>query len=894
MARPPVITDIRAALLNRAFPTVNVWNRLEGRPRTTEFDRALQADIRDPLWMLARQWQLGEFRGEDAGSPVTATFHMQTSWPIRYRAQESPPSDIPDRQPLETIAEGRAVPFTIGTGPVSLDLRLAMGRRWMKLMAPQPQALRAKIMARWPVSGPDPGSDADVPLLAHPEVWATLQAVAGRMLDGYALYQHLKAGGHPYDGVGGVTAPQQQQLDKLTPKFTGWFEDLIAQPAGPEAFDPARLEHRFTVAAPEAAGETVLSAPGFAGGVLDWHAFSYDAPGTSLGAPGGTPADPGFYGLRAGAQHTLVHRYIAANRGPETLDPAELAAADFRALADTPGADKIQIAQTLLTLCDEITPVTNPAGPPVVAQAAVDVLKKVTPAPADADFLRLQAGALVTLIQALIAAGRPIEAANHASDAIQAYVSLAAVSDVQPVAGALRDLADTFARAGQDAAAAEARQAAAQLTEGGTPASPTAPAPAPAPAPDAAAALGVTQAPDVAPARGGPPTAIPVAPGPADLSTEAAQAVIAALHETTLAMAQRLIDLSAQLAPLPGLASAAADTQQAACNVLDRMAQAASTVTRTVIPGEVRYPGMPNPRWWAFEDGRTDFGAVTPDTTDLVKLLFLEFALVYSNDWFLLPCDLPVGTLARVDGVAFTDVFGQRTWIEPAGTGADDDWQRWSMYNLDTSGTAPAAARLGVFLPPGAPGTVQGPPVEDVLMVRDESANMVWGIERTVWLATGAPLPGTEAARETVAYRERLQPPPDPLPPVAAIAYQAMSTVPENWIPFIPVHVPGDSREIQLQRGAMPRVLHGAVTTSHDAVVKVRPRTTLLSPGLDAGQPYFVHEEEVPRAGTRLSVAFNRARWQDGRVVVWLGVRRATGRGEASSGLDTDRITDSS
>jgi hypothetical protein len=304
-----------------------------------------------------------------------------------------------------------------------------------------------------------------------------------------------------------------------------------------------------------------------------------------------------------------------------------------------------------------------------------------------------------------------------------------------------------------------------------------------------------------------------------------------------------------------------------------------------VVPGEVRFSGMPNPRWWSFEDGRTDFGAMSPDSTDLVKILFLEFALVFSDDWFLLPCDLEEGTLARVDGVMFIDVFGQRSWIEPAGTGADEDWQRWSMFNLDVSGNALVAAQLGVFLPPTVPAS-EGPPVEDVLLVRDEAANMVWGIERTVWLANGMPMPGQEAARETLAYRQRLHPPVDPLTSIAAIAYQAMNTVPENWIPFIPVHVPGDNREIQLQRGAMPRILDKQVPR----VAKVRPRTTLLRPGMDANLPYFVHEEEVPRVGTRLSLAFHRARWYDGRPAIWLGTRRATGRGEASSGLDWDRI----
>ena len=226
------VGDIRAAIAERAFPTVTVWNRLEGRPRSVEFDRALSAEVRDALWMLARQWQFGEFRGEDAGSPVTATVHLSTTRPTRYRAQENPPVALPDRQSLETLVEGRAIPFRIGTDLVSLDLRLAMGRRWMKLMSPHPPPVRDKIMARWAITPPDPTSDADVPLIAHPDVWATLRAVAGKVLDGYELYAHLKAGGHPYDGVSGLNQHQKQDLDALVPRFVPWFEDLIAQPGG--------------------------------------------------------------------------------------------------------------------------------------------------------------------------------------------------------------------------------------------------------------------------------------------------------------------------------------------------------------------------------------------------------------------------------------------------------------------------------------------------------------------------------------------------------------------------------------------------------------------------------------------------------------------------------------
>jgi hypothetical protein len=113
-----------------------------------------------------------------------------------------------------------------------------------------------------------------------------------------------------------------------------------------------------------------------------------------------------------------------------------------------------------------------------------------------------------------------------------------------------------------------------------------------------------------------------------------------------------------------------------------------------------------------------------------------------------------------------------------------------------------------------------------------------------------------------------------------------ITTVPEEWIPFPPVHVAGSSREIQLQRAALPRIIDGGPNPP----AKVQPRTELLRVGLDAGQPYVVHEEEVPRPGARVLQAYERTRWTDGRVHVWLRVRRETGRGEGSSGLAFDQI----
>ncbi len=77
MAEAIPVKELFRLLEGRGFPSITGWNRLEGRPRTVAFDRALRAEVRDALWMLSRQWQLGEFHGEDAGSPVLARMHLE-------------------------------------------------------------------------------------------------------------------------------------------------------------------------------------------------------------------------------------------------------------------------------------------------------------------------------------------------------------------------------------------------------------------------------------------------------------------------------------------------------------------------------------------------------------------------------------------------------------------------------------------------------------------------------------------------------------------------------------------------------------------------------------------------------------------------------------------------
>ena len=212
--------------------------------------------------------------------------------------------------------------------------------------------------------------------------------------------------------------------------------------------------------------------------------------------------------------------------------------------------------------------------------------------------------------------------------------------------------------------------------------------------------------------------------------------------------------------------------------------------------------------------------------------MVLDFGLNYANDWFMLPFTLPIGSIANVGGVMVTNVFGENIWVEAAGKGSDEDWQRWSMFNLNVRGNMQVPADLSLVLLPAAPKVLEGQPLEEVYMLRDEIANMVWGVESKIPLASGKSKRGKEAGVELKNKFEELTPKVEELPLVenqAKIRYQMVNSVLENWIPFIPVHKEGDNRQIQLQRAAMPRILDGTDKTI--APQKVEPTNLTFERG---------------------------------------------------------------
>lgn len=289
-------------------------------------------------------------------------------------------------------------------------------------------------------------------------------------------------------------------------------------------------------------------------------------------------------------------------------------------------------------------------------------------------------------------------------------------------------------------------------------------------------------------------------------------------------------------------------------------AEAAEERTISVLASPLRYAGMPADRLWQFEDGAVNLGALEAQPTDLARLCFVEFGMVYGSDWFSVPVDAECGSLNRIETLTTTDTFGEHTLVNPAPEGPEG--ARFRLFALDAE--AGAAPPRGMLVPPALRGTLEGRALEEVLFLRDEAANMAWAVERTVQAPGGDPRPRADEAQA---------PPPSRTPRAGTeLRYLLQTTVPRHWIPLVPVAKPGNAGGFDLRKGTM--------SGGRDWLGR------LLDP-----TPFTLQEEEVPREGLRVARVPCMARAADGQVLRWVARRVGLGRGEGSSGLDFDATT---
>jgi hypothetical protein len=271
-----------------------IWQRLEPVTRTVEYDRALQAQVHDSLWLLGRQWQFGELEGEDAGSPVHVRAETSSAPLARFRAagaNAAQPYD-PGQMPLEILAEAEPA------GPPTLRARADAGRRLVSMLrAHGAPATATDVVRKFPLTAPAATGAADPAAGVADRLASVLR---GRLPDGIAAAAALRPTVRPAGTAApalpsSIAVPAAERAAALAAagEFLNWV-DAELQPAGRvPAWVRERLEYRFAVAARAAGGEVIFDAPEYRGGELDWHDLDVDgSSGATLGAAqgGASPA----------------------------------------------------------------------------------------------------------------------------------------------------------------------------------------------------------------------------------------------------------------------------------------------------------------------------------------------------------------------------------------------------------------------------------------------------------------------------------------------------------------------------------------------------------------------------------------------------------------------------
>jgi hypothetical protein len=237
------------------------WQRIESATVDPDLDRGLEARIADPYWLLARQWQTGEFGGEDAANPLFMSIrgHSAPLDSVRIGGPRAPLDG-----PLEPMVEREPVRGGAAGARVAAELGQLLLRG---LAAAQvPVKLRNDLRGAHPVALPaDDGLD--------PEGRRRLELLGRLSLDGVAAAAAVAPNAllSTLPVFAAAPAAVKTKVDDVGRAWLPIARGAFSEPGERRAWEPSRMEYRFGVAA----GRVELDADGYGGGRLEWYHFDW-------------------------------------------------------------------------------------------------------------------------------------------------------------------------------------------------------------------------------------------------------------------------------------------------------------------------------------------------------------------------------------------------------------------------------------------------------------------------------------------------------------------------------------------------------------------------------------------------------------------------------------------
>ena len=279
--------------------SITSWIRLQPLSRNAEMKSSLQARIYDPLWLLARQWQLGEFQGEDNGSPIMARWRADAAKLSRYFAGPIKPNTIANAprydpsMPLETLVEREAVrPEKDQTA--KLRLAAEAGQQFLRMLdrMRESETISRDYRDAFIRQYPFPALTTDQRATLDSDSLNFVDLMASRVPDGRLLHAAFRV---TNAGVI-VIAPDLQiatgdlaDIREAARLWLTWFDTLFSEPEKENpTWSPERMEYAFSIGTRFSEGECPLTAQEYFAGHLDWYAFDVNLEVTLGGASDNT------------------------------------------------------------------------------------------------------------------------------------------------------------------------------------------------------------------------------------------------------------------------------------------------------------------------------------------------------------------------------------------------------------------------------------------------------------------------------------------------------------------------------------------------------------------------------------------------------------------------------
>ena len=316
------------------------------------------------------------------------------------------------------------------------------------------------------------------------------------------------------------------------------------------------------------------------------------------------------------------------------------------------------------------------------------------------------------------------------------------------------------------------------------------------------------------------------------------------------------------------------------------------------LPTIAMIPGAPSRSLWEIEERNVRFGNITgSEVNSLANSVVMQFMSLYGNDWFMTPLEAVAGTVFSVDGILVKDTFGEYTYIDKSANeieaGAPDSYvDRWGLFVNSLFDRTACDYDKSMLYPPTALRIEESKPLEEVQFLRDEMANMLWGVETVVNDQCGGTVSGNDISERVYERVDSLR--TGEVHPEEDIDYSflLMNRVPMNWIPFPPEHLKGNLRTIHFTRGRMP-----VYYPAHEAGGKTvegrydfaLPSTSILKENT-SGKRRYIDGNVILGYGQKVVTTAQRTRWHLGASFTWIGRKKVTSEYQANSGLLFDDL----